>query len=175
MSWIPPWQAARLIRLDHGKGNYSARDPSVRWFELVTVDIGNGDVDMEQGVFTNGDTVAVPVRWHPPADHDASAVADEPKVDAKEAARQQLRDLVAGAMKVDRCPLSDLIDLVKSVFTVEKSTARELIKKAIPEEATARAEASGCSYDLRLERKLPSPPGRLFVIRTSLSPVAQAA
>jgi hypothetical protein len=171
---IPPWQAARLIRLDHGKGNYSARDPSVRWFELVTVDIGNGEVDMEQG-FTNSDTVAVPIRWHPPASHDLSGAEDDPKDDPREVARQRVRDLVAAAMQTERCPLSDFVDLVKREFGVEKTAARDLIKRAIPEGATAHAQANGYACDLGLERELPSPPGRLFVIRTSLSPIAQAA
>jgi AAA domain len=74
---IPPQLSARLMRLDQGKGNYSAHDPSIRWFELVAVPIGNG-ADDGSGFELGGDTVAVPVRWHPSVGN-GDAADDSPK------------------------------------------------------------------------------------------------
>jgi hypothetical protein len=152
---------AQLVRLDHGKGNYSARDTSVRWFELVTVNIENG-CDLGDGLIFDGDTVAVPVRWHPPLGHAPPAPADD---DSKEAKLQRVREVVAAAMSEDRCPLSKVIEPVKAAFGVEKSAARDLVMEAIAEGKEAEAKVGARSCLLTLERQSPSPPKPVFLVR----------
>jgi AAA domain len=162
---VPDHQAARLVRLDHGKGNYTARDTSVRWFELITVAIENG-ADMGGGFLIGGDTVAVPVRWHPTA-VDADAARDDPKEgDPKEARRQRDRDFVAKMMQKDRCELSGLIEELQRGFGIAKTTARNRIMKAIPDECWGLAQVNDVSYRLTIEREKPSPPKPVFVVRT---------
>jgi hypothetical protein len=164
---IPPQVSARLVRLDHGKGNYTARDTSVRWFELATVQVGNG-AGPDDGFIIDGDTVAVPVRWQ------ATAVAgdtseDSPKeADPKEAKRQHLRDFLSNIMESDRSELSSLIKQAQREFGVSRTTARNRIMKAIPEDRGGLAQADGISYRLTIERREPSPPHPVFVIRTAI-------
>jgi hypothetical protein len=161
---IPPQLSARLVRLDHGKGNYTARDTSVRWFELATVQVGNG-AGPDDGFMVDGDTVAVPVRWQ------ATAVAgdtskDNPKeADPKEAKRQHLRDFLSNIMETDRAELSSLIAQVQREFGIARTTARDRVMKAIPEDCGGLAQANGISYRLTIERREPSPPNPVFVIR----------
>lgn len=130
---IPPHLSARLVRLDHGKGNYSVRDPSIRWFELVTVPIENGGT-VGDWILSGGDTVAVPVRWHPAA-VDAAEDEDNPhEGDPKEAEQQRVRDFLARTMPADRCKLSSLIGNLARELAVAKTTARNRVMRAIPEE-----------------------------------------
>lgn len=161
---VPPQQAARLVRLDHGKGNYSARDPSRYWFELVTVPIGNG-AESAFGSMVGGDTVAVPVSWRPtPLDGDEAQ--DDPKqVDIKAEKRQRVLNFVANAMQANRVELSNLIEQVEREFGIAKTTARNRLMKAIPDDCGAVAQADGVSYRLTIEREKPSPPNRIFVVR----------
>jgi hypothetical protein len=108
----------------------------------------------------------VPVRWQ------ATAVAgdtseDSPKeADPKEAKRQHLRDFLANIMETDRAELSSLIKQAQREFGVSRTTARNRIMKAIPDDCGGLAQANGISYRLTIERKEPSPPYPVFVIRT---------
>jgi hypothetical protein len=170
---IPPHLSARLVRLDHGKGNYSARDPSIRWFELVTVPIENGG-DVDDWFMSGGDTVAVSVRWRPAA-VDAADDHDDPKEeDPKEATLQRVRDLVATAMQTDRCELSGLLEVVEREFGVKSTTARKRVMRAIPPGHEVPAQANGASYLLRIEKEKPSPPGKIFVIRKPAGSIAES-
>jgi hypothetical protein len=59
---IPDHEAARMIRLDMAKGNYSARSWDPIWFRVETVGLGNGPQGVEGDLRAPEDTVGVPVR-----------------------------------------------------------------------------------------------------------------
>jgi hypothetical protein len=158
---LPPQLSARLVRLDQGKGNYSARDPSIRWFELVTVPVGNGG-SMGDVLLAGGDTVAVAVPWTLPANPTVSTADDE--ADTK---RQRVRDIIATEMPTDRCQVKDVVPAVQKQFGLQKSAARKLVMEAIPAEQGGPAQARGASYFLTLEREEPSPPNPVFVVRAA--------
>lgn len=52
---VPEADAARLIRMDRAKGNYSPADPFAKWFRLDSFDLGNGTAQ-----YPDGDSVVVP-------------------------------------------------------------------------------------------------------------------
>jgi hypothetical protein len=160
---VPPFLAARLVRLDQGKGNYSVRNPDVKWFELVTVPIGNGAAT-DDIFLVNGDTVAVAVPWTPTQATPAAPAPD----DGAETKRQQVRDIVAAAMQSDRCLVKEVVPAVKKEFGIQKSAARNLVMDAIAAESGAPARAHGAFYVLTLERKEPSPPNPILVVRTAV-------
>jgi hypothetical protein len=163
---VPPQVAARLVRLDQGKGNYSARDPSTHWFELTSVLIGNG-TDVGAGFMVDGDTVAVPVPWKPPVVEAEVAENDANTGDPKETARQRTRDFLARTMQTDRVELSTLIGQVQHEFGVAKTAARNRVMKAVKEgHETALAQVKNVLYHLTIEREEPSPPNPVFVVRT---------
>jgi len=70
-------------------------------------------------------------------------------------------------MQSDRCELPSLIDQVQREFGIAKTTARNRIMKAIPDDCGGLAQANGVSYRLTIEREKPSPPNPVFVIRTA--------
>ena len=148
-----------MLRLDHGKGNYSARDSSIRWFELVKVDTG-GD-----GLMFGGETVGVPVRWNPIAVDGDAAEGDLRKTDPKETQRQRVRNFLAKTMETDRVTLSNLIGQVELEFGIGKSAARKRVMEAVTEEGGGLVQANGVLYRLTIERKKPSPPNPVFVVR----------
>ena len=156
---LPPAQATRMLRLDHGKGNYSARNSSIRWFELVKVDTG-GD-----GLMFGGETVGVPVRWNPIAVDGDAAEGDSRKTDPKETQRQRVRNFLAKTMETDRVTLSNLIGQVELEFGIGKSAARKRVMEAVTEEGGGLVQANGVLYRLTIERKKPSPPNPVFVVR----------
>jgi hypothetical protein len=88
--------------------------------------------------------------------------------DPKEAKRQHFRDCIAQMMQSDRCELPSLIDQVQREFGIAKTTARNRIMKAIPDDCGGPAQANGISYRLTIEREKPSPPNPVFVIRTAI-------
>jgi hypothetical protein len=157
---ILPSHAKRLVRLDHCKGNYAARDTGVRWFELQSFDIGNGDLFAAEGNPVDGDTIAVPKPWTPPALQIKASKAVE-----RAGKLQEVRDLIASAMTSDRCPVSELLPAIQERFGVKKSTARALLLEAIPEGEGITGYTDQHAYLLKIEREKPSPPGRAFVVR----------
>lgn len=156
-------RAARLVRLDHGKGNYAARDTNIRWFELEAYEIGNGDYFETDGPPVPGDTIAVPKLWDPPAKGEKASKAAQ-----KAGKLQQVRDVVSGAMPANRCQLKTLIPVIKEKFGVKESAARALLKTAIPEGEEVTAEVAEQLYLLKLNREEPSPPGKLYVVRKGI-------
>jgi len=167
---IHPALAARLVRLDHGKGNYAARDTVVRWFELEPFDIGNGDIFRSEGNPIAGDTIAVPKPWKPSAIEPAAS-----KLVKREAKLQRIRDIVAEKMPSNRCLASEVFEAVGDEFNLKVSAVRALMKDAIPEGEDAPAEAKGHIYQLTIEKDLPSPPGRLYLVRREGAILAEAA
>jgi hypothetical protein len=116
------------------------------------VPIGNG-ADDGSGFGPGGDTVAVPVRWHSSVGN-GHAADDSPKADdPKEAKRQHFRDCIAQMMQSDRCELPSLINQVQREFGIAKTTARNRIMKAIPDDCGGLAQANGISYRLTIERE----------------------
>jgi hypothetical protein len=166
---LPPHQEVQLVRLDHGKGNYSAIDPSKHWFELVPVPIGNGS-DAGDGFVVDGDTVAVPVPWKPVVMEAEVTEGSARKGDPKETQKQRVRNFIAETMQTDRVELSKLIGQVQSEFGVGKSAARMRVMKAVEDGSTSFAQANGVLYHLTIERDEPSPPKPAFVVRTVVKP-----
>src|SRR5262249_17197390 len=106
---IPRELSARLGRLGRVKGNYNARDPSIKWFELATVRVGNGADAGEWFMVGGGDTVAVAVPWAlTPAN--PIVPTDDDKAKTK---RQRVRDIVATAMPTDCYPIKDVVPAVE--------------------------------------------------------------
>jgi hypothetical protein len=160
---LPEDLPARLVRLDHAKGNYSSRDTRIKWFELESYNIGNGN-DPDDG-FCEGDTIAVPKMWEPPTDAQSQA---EPKKDREAGRRdklQEVRDFVAGAMPSRRTKLTDILRLVEQRFGYKQSAARMLLKKAIPEGEETTAEARDRAYSLSAEREGRSAPHPIIIVR----------
>jgi hypothetical protein len=165
---VPPHVSARLVRLDQGKGNYSARDPLIRWFELVSVQIGNG-TDLGDGFMVDGDTVAVPVPWKPAVVEAEKSADDAKSGDPKETQQQCLRNFLAQTMQTDRVGLSSLIGQIQIELGIGKSAARDRVMNAVKDGNEALAQANGVSYRLSIEREEPSPPNPVFLIRTIVS------
>jgi AAA domain len=165
---VPPHVSARLVRLDQGKGNYTARDPSIRWFELVGVPVGNG-IDAGDGFMVESDTVAVPVPWKPTVAEGESTRDDVKNGDPKQTEWQHVRDFLAKAMQTDRVELSSLIKVMRQEFCIGRTAARNRVMKAVPRDQGGFAQADGASYRLTIEREEPSPPNPVFLIRTIVS------
>jgi hypothetical protein len=162
---IPPQLSTRLVRLDQGKGNYSARDSLIRWFELISVSIGNGS-DAGVGFMVDADTVAVPVPWKPLAIEEEVTEDDAKNVDPKDAERQRVRDFLAQTMQTDRVELSSLIKVIEKQYSIGKTAARNRVMKALKVESGGLAQANGVAYRLTIVREEPSPPNPVFVVRT---------
>lgn len=161
---LPEDLAARLVRLDHAKGNYSPRDTRVKWFELESYNIGNGS-DPSDDVFREGDTIAVPKMWEPPAGAQNQA---KPKKDREAERRdrlQEVRDFVAGVMPSGRSKLTDILPLIEQGFGYKQSAARMLLKEAIPEGEETTAKAHGRRYSLSAEREGRSAPHPIVIVR----------
>jgi len=172
---LDPAEAARLVRLDHGKGNYTARDTTVRWFELEPFNIRNGGDGTDDLLFIDGDTIAVPKPWERPN----LAVEQTTQMEDREHQRseeiQRVRAIVAQAMTSDRCQLTEVIPEIKKAFVVADSTARKRLKKAIPEGEEVCVEVAGRTYSLVIERQGKSPPHPVFIVRKLITVQAVAA
>jgi hypothetical protein len=169
---LHPTQAARLVRLDIGKGNYAARDTNIRWFELEPFDIGNGD---SGEIFCESDSIAVPKPWAQPMAHEQPASKDDERAVTRAAKLQRVRDVVAAAMPSERCEISKVRASIEHEFAIKKSAAHDLIKAAIPEGEEVTAEGGGRSCVLTMERQEPSPPGRLYIARKPSEQYSEAA
>jgi len=113
-----------------------------------------------EGNPVDGDTIAVPKPWKPPALQIKASKAVE-----HAGKLQEVRDLIASAMTSDRCPVSELLPAIQERFGVKKSTARALLLEAIPEGEGITGYTDQHGYLLKIEREKPSPPGRAFVLR----------
>jgi hypothetical protein len=52
----------RYLRITSGKANYAPPPNEAHWFELISIKLGNPD-----GIYTEGDSLAVAATWTPPA------------------------------------------------------------------------------------------------------------
>jgi hypothetical protein len=171
-SWRRPELAARLTRLDHGKGNYTARDPKVRWFELQSFNIGNGS-DGTEGFVIDGDTIAVPIPWRP-ADATAEQLtrAEERKLQREERLRR-VREIIAEAMSSDLCRLTAVLPAIQKEFSIKQAAARALVDAAIPSGEEVLCESNGNTYSLMVHRE--GAPHPSTIIRKLVTAQAEAA
>ena len=102
----------------------------------------------------------MPKPWKPPAEKVKATKAIE-----REGKLQQVCDVVAGAMSLDRCKLTDLLPAIEQAFNLKSSAARALLMAAIPEAGEVTAEVAEQVYLLKLDRVKPVPPGKLYVVR----------
>lgn len=168
-------EAARLVRLDHGKGNYTARDTNARWFELEPFNIRNGGDGTDDLFAVDGDTIAVPKPWEPSnlATEQTTQAEDR---EAQRAARlQQVRDLVVQVMSSDRCRVTTVLPAIEKQFVLKESAARALVMDAIPEGEEVCVEVGGRTYSLVIERQGRSPPHPIFILRRLVTMQAEAA
>jgi hypothetical protein len=161
---LPEDLAARLVRLDHAKGNYSPRDTRVKWFELESYNIGNSS-DPSDDVFREGDTIAVPKPWDPiTAAEEATKPAEDREAERRDKLRR-VRDFVAATVRSERCKLLQILPTVGRQFVVKASAARKLLNDAIPKGVTTLAQANGHKYSLTMDRDGPSAPHPLIITR----------
>lgn len=171
---LHPAEAGRFVRVDHGKGNYSARDPNVRWFELEPFNIGNAGQDADN-VLAMGDTVAVPKPWEPPSPIAEQSTQADDRERHRVEKRCEVLTAIVRVMSSDRVQLTKLLPAIEKQFSVKESAARTLIKKAIPERQEVPVEVDGTTYSLTIERQEPSPPGSTFIVRKLVMAQAEAA
>ncbi len=160
-------QAAWLVRLDHAKGNYTARDGNIRWFELVPYDIGNGK---ELGL--PGDTIAVPKPWVSPNNATQQQHMTDRELQHR-AKLQQVRDHVALVMPSEHHTLASLKKTIGQMLQVGETTAWNLLREAIPEGVDVIAVANGYSYVLSLDRR-GSRPKPIFITKRLVNPQKEA-
>jgi hypothetical protein len=135
---IPLDVAARLIRLDHAKGNYSPRSLKPVWYKLNSVSIGNGAEGLDN-LLDGGpesDTVAV----HELFDLDAR-IAEEA------ASEEEKQDLLAEGYRADivaefpngrsQVPQGDMAERMMKRWGVQRSKAQDRIKETVPDEGLA--------------------------------------
>jgi hypothetical protein len=170
---LHPAEATRLVRLDHGKGNYAARDADVRWFELMSFDIGNGDAGTDD-FRARGDTIAVPLPWQSPSAGSVGTTANARDIERREQL-ERVRTIVAKTMSSDRCRMTAVLSAIEKEFLVKQRAARNLVTKAIPEGEEVLTEINGTTYSLITERAGRSAPNPIFIVRKLLSTRAQAA
>jgi hypothetical protein len=65
-----------------------------------------------------------------------------------------------------------VVPAVMKEFGIQKSAARNLVMDAVAAECGSPAQANGASYVLMLERKEPSPPNPVEVVRTAVGGTA---
>jgi hypothetical protein len=127
--------ASKLVRLDHAKGNYSARSIEPVWYKLNSVSIGNGADgldDLLDGGVDEPDTVAV----HEVFDLGAKMAESAEEKEAVEAMRTEsyLNDIVAEFPKGHtKMPQGDLAERMLNRWGVKASEAQARIKAAIPD------------------------------------------
>ncbi|QCO05457.1 AAA family ATPase [Azospirillum argentinense] len=132
---IAPERAARLVRMDHAKGNYSARVWEPIWFELTSQDIGNGPQDLAD-LDKPSDSVGVPVLFDMGA---ARREADARDDDRRAAAAGADVAAIAETMPEDGCLLSDVLPALVARWGVKDRQARERVHAAVPLGATVTA------------------------------------
>ncbi|WP_207479544.1 AAA family ATPase [Arenibaculum pallidiluteum] len=125
---LDPARAATLVRLDMAKGNYSGRVFEPRWFEMVSVLIGN-DPDGTDDLTSEPDTVGVPVIYDM---RSALAAAGEKREETN--AQEIYADAIAiaGAFASGRqsIPQGELAASMAGVWNCGKSSAETRIRDA---------------------------------------------
>jgi len=169
---VHPGLAARLIRLDHAKGNYTARDPKIRWFELQSFNIGNGSSDGGDALFADGDTIAVPIPWQR-----SETVAEQTKAEERMASRERrllrVREIIAREMSSDQCRMAAVLPAIENEFSIKQSAARALANAAIPQGEEVLCKMDGITYSLAKQGE--GPPRPSILVRKVVTPQAEAA
>jgi hypothetical protein len=117
------WTTAKsLVRLDIAKGNYAPKPDRETWFQLHSIEIGNG-AGVED-LLGQSDSVGVPVLWD--IQH-----AERVARNAAETARDELAGIIAGSMATGKARLLDLIGVVQAHAGCRERTARDRINEAL--------------------------------------------
>lgn len=158
---IAPERAARLVRMDHAKGNYSARSWEPIWFELTSQDIGNGPQDLVD-LDAPSDSVGVPVRFDMKAAVAAASARQQERKAEEEERRKadEERDAaawaadVAGVMKENMVSVRHVLipALTKRWDCVER-TAHSRIVTAVPRDGWRRVTVNGASWEVHLHEQ----------------------
>jgi AAA domain len=159
LTWIPPRLAqelavpANLVNLMGSKGNYSARDTTGLWFEVRSVEVGNGTGRADEFRHPDAapgdpsDTVGVPVVFDMMA-------AERTAAGEKLAKQDSLVSVIAAAMPSDRCSVGAVVSVVMAARGCKDRKAKELIANAVPMTETGiRAMVDGQACILRRARK----------------------
>ena len=125
-----------LVRLDHGKGNFSGPPEGAAWFKQVSVQLSNGD------------TVGVHEQF------DISELVDEAKQRDVERDRQQIKqtrlDICETLSKGDT-ELPVLLSNLQAVWSVKEQACRNRTYKVLVlDEAVRIVGADGIDYDITL-------------------------
>jgi len=168
-------EAARLVRLDHAKGNYTARDTNECWFELEPFNIRNGGDGTDDLFVVDGDTIAVPKPWQPPNPATEQTTPAEDREAQRAARLQQVRAFVVQVMSSDRCRVTAVLPAIEKQFVLKESAARSLVMDAIPEGEEVLVEVNATTYSLAIQREGRSPPHPIFIVRRLVLVQAEAA
>ena len=108
------WKVANnLVRMDDAKSNYSPRSENTKWYQMVSVPIGNGD------------EIGVPREFDMYAHHETCA---KEKAEEKEEDRAEtLRDIatqIANCMESDEQPQTEICGLYQAQTGLADSTAK---------------------------------------------------
>jgi len=129
-----------LVRLDHGKGNFSGPPEGATWFKQVSVTLSNGD------------TVGVHEEF------DISELVDEAKQRDVENTREQIAQLrldICETMPTDTLGLPILLTNLEPVWNKSNLTCRRRVMDALVlDEAVRVTGADNLQYDLTLNSRI---------------------
>jgi len=129
-----------LVRLDHGKGNFSGPPEGATWFKQVSVTLSNGD------------TVGVHEEF------DISELVDEAKQRDAERTREQIIQLrldICETMPIDTLGLPILLTNLEPVWNKSNLTCRRRVMDALVlDEAVRVTGADNLQYDLTLNSRI---------------------
>jgi len=129
-----------LVRLDHGKGNFSGPPEGATWFKQVSVTLSNGD------------TVGVHEEF------DIAELVDEAKQRDAERTREQIIQLrldICETMPIDTLGLPILLTNLEPVWNKSNLTCRRRVMDALVlDEAVRVTGADNLQYDLTLNSRI---------------------
>ena len=120
---IPPETARRLIRLDSAKSNYALPDEMASWYQLESVDLGNGDDGP-------GDAVGVP---RPIELKDIKRVADTATGEQAQALRERLTQVADWLIQQPEgtASMRDACDAMQQTWEISETGTRVYLQKHI--------------------------------------------
>jgi len=129
-----------LVRLDHGKGNFSGPPEGASWFKQVSVTLSNGD------------TVGVHETF------DITELVDEAKQRDVETTRQQIKQLrldICETMPLDTISLPVLLTNLEPIWNKANQTCRRRVMDALVLDESVRVTgADNLQYDITLTSRV---------------------